>query len=336
VLLLGVASLSALLALTVGGGFLLSELLGNQVQRYPDVFERLEETTRPPAPPAGTAKTFLFVGVDTRAPRPTTGTEANSGGFVPGAARSDVIMLVRVNSAGSGGTVVSLPRDSWVRVPGHGMTKINAAYSLGGPTLLIQTIESLTQVRIDHFGVVDFAGFQAMTDAVGGIDVNVAAATTVGTTAGPVSFHAGLNHLDGKSALAYVRQRYGLPRGDLDRVQRQQNALRALLTNAASGDNLSSPARVYGLLDTITRWVGLDDTLTNGGLRTLALEMRNLSPANVTFMTAPVRGTGSEGAQSVVYLDDDRASELWPAFNSDSIDTYLQRHPSDVLGDNPR
>ena len=98
------------------------------------------------------------------------------------------------------------------------MNKINAAYAFGGPSLLIRTVENLTALRIDHFAVVDFAGFRSVVDAVGGIDVGISAATNNDG----VDFHQGVNHLDGTQALAYVRQRYGLADGDLDRAQRQQ------------------------------------------------------------------------------------------------------------------
>lgn len=140
------------------------------------------------------------------------------------------------------------------------MNKVNAAYAFGGPSLLIQTVEDLTQIRVDHFGVIDFAGFESMIDAVGGIDVSISEATS---NAG-VEFRQGVNHLDGAQALAFVRQRYNLADGDLDRAQRQQAVLRALLSKAASGSTFGNPAAFYTLLDAATRSVGVDDTLSNG------------------------------------------------------------------------
>ncbi len=102
----------------------------------------------------------------------------------------------------------------------------------------METVERLSGVRVDHFAVIDFAGFQSMVDSVGGIDVRVAQTTSNNG----VVFHQGLNHLDGAAALSYVRQRYDLPRGDLDRAQRQQNALKALLGKAVENGSLSSSA----------------------------------------------------------------------------------------------
>lgn len=269
----------------------------------PNAFGSLVDSTRPPP---DEALTFLLVGTDT-AEDPATGSEAD------GAGRSDVLMIARVDPGRTGATVVSIPRDSWVDIPGRGPNKINAAYAIGGQSLLIQTVEQLTDLRIDHVGIVDFAGFQSIVDAVGGIDVGISAATSYEG----VEFRQGVNHLDGAQALAYVRQRVGLTGGDLDRSQRQQNALRAVLTDAAAGGLLSDPIRAYGFLDALTRSVNVDDSLTNGGLRALAFELVGLRPSAVTFIRAPVGGLGGEGTQSVVYLDDGRGAELWTALRQD-------------------
>jgi anionic cell wall polymer biosynthesis LytR-Cps2A-Psr (LCP) family protein len=166
-----------------------------------------------------------------------------------------------------------------------------------------------------------------MVDAVGGIDVEVAKATS----SSGVDFRQGANHLDGARALAYVRQRHGLPNGDLDRAQRQQNALRELLRKAASSGMLADPVKLYRLVDATSRSVGVDDTLSNGGLRSLALDMRGLRPGNITFLKAPVRGLGREGAQSVVYLDGSRSAELWSSLRTGSITTYAGENPADSL-----
>jgi LCP family protein required for cell wall assembly len=328
VLVLTVVMLFSLVLLTAGGLYVISDRLADNVARIPSVFTALDPEERPNKPPgqAGQAETFLLAGSDSLADDPNSGAS-----LIPGAQRSDVIMLARVNAARTAAVVVSIPRDSWVSVPGHGMAKVNAAYAYGGPTLLVRTVEALTNVRVDHFATIDFAGFRAMVDAVGGIDVNVAERTTFGE----IVFEPGRNHLDGRRALAYVRQRHGLPQGDLSRVQRQQNALRALLAKAVSGGMLRDPVRLYDLLDALSRSVGVDDTLGNGDLRSLAFGMRNLRPGTVTFMTSPVAGLGREGRQSVVHLDKRRAQRLWHAFDHDRIQDYLKNNGGDVLGGNP-
>lgn len=315
------------LLLAVAGAFVaLTTSIGNDIPRIPDAFKNLDVGDRP----AGTgATTFLLVGTDSRSADPTTGTEAAPDANA-GSQRSDVIMLATVQPDGTTGSVVSIPRDSWVDIPGRGMNKINAAYAFGGPSLLIETVEKLSGVRVDHFGVIDFAGFQTLVDSVGGIDVTVAQDTSnMG-----VNFTAGPNHLDGAQALAYVRQRYDLPNGDIDRARRQQNALRVLLTKVQQ-DASSNPAALYTFAQNIGTTVSVDDTLSNTGLVTLAVDNRNLRSSGVDFLTAPVTGTGMEGPQSVVYLDDARGQQLWGAIRNGSVAQYAANNPSQTLGDTP-
>ena len=167
-----------------------------------------------------------------------------------------------------------------------------------------------------------------MVDAVGGIDVAVGTATTNDG----VTFRAGANHLDGRGALAYVGPRDGVPDGDLDRAQRQQNALRALVTRVAEQGTLTSPAGTYELLDAASHSVSVDDTLSNGGLRTLASDLNGLDSSDITFVRAPVVGRGWEGNQSVVHLDAARSAELWSALRDNRVATYAASHPADALG----
>jgi LCP family protein required for cell wall assembly len=304
----------------------LTASIGNDIPRIPDAFRNLDAGERPATTGA---TTFLLVGTDSRSADPTTGTEAAPGAS-GGSQRSDVIMLATVQPDGTTGSVVSIPRDSWVDIPGRGMNKINAAYAFGGPSLLIETIEKLTGVRVDHFGVIDFAGFQTLVDSVGGIDVTVARATSnMG-----VEFRAGLNHLDGAQALAYVRQRYDLPNGDIDRARRQQNALRVLLTTVQQQAS-SNPAALYSFAQNIGSTVSVDDTLSNTALVGLAVDHRGLRSSGVDFLTAPVAGLGREGEQSVVYLDDARAQQLWGAIRNGSVAQYASNNPSQSLGDTP-
>ncbi len=311
--------MATLLLLTGAALYLSSERLGNNVARVPDVFRGLESSPRPPV--IVDRVSFLVVGTDSR---PDAG---------QGARRGEMLMLSRidVNQSRTGASVISIPRDSWVEIPGRGRNRIDAAYAIGGPTLLVETVERLTNVRIDHFAIIDFAGFRQMVDAVGGIDLQLTQAS--GTS--DVRFVGGLNHLDGAQALAYVRRLDSVP-GDFDRAARLQNALRALLDKAASSGLLDDPIGIYGLLDAVTRAMSVDDTLSNNDLRGLGLEMRSLRTSGVQFVVAPVRGLGRQGPQSVAYLDEARAAELWEALRTDSMGAYVRRHPSDTLGQVPR
>ena len=329
VAMFGLGLLLVLVLIAAGGIFAVVQHFGNQVGRYPNVFAQIDPSTRPPDSPD---QTYLLVGTDTRSPDPTTGGEATAPDFVFGAQRSDVIMLATVAADGQSASVVSIPRDSWVDIPGHGMNKINAAYSFGGPTLLVETIEALTRIHVDHFAVIDFAGFAAMTDAAGGIDVNVGQQTTFGGITVP----AGPQHLNGQQALAYVRERKSLPGGDFDRVRRQQNALRSLITSTYRNGTLQSPTGAYDLVNTITRYMGVDDSLSNTDLATTAFGLRDLRPGDVDFLTAPVAGTGDENGASVVYLNTTEANDLWFAINSDQVQQWVAARPDARLSDTPR
>ena len=316
-----------LLAATGFALYQLSNAVGDEVARVPNVFAPIPANQRPAAL---TATTFLIVGTDSRSPEPTTGTDAPAG-VNAGSQRSDVIMLASIAPDQNSAAVVSIPRDSWVDIPGRGKNKVNAAYAFGGPSLLTTTVEQLTGVRVDHFAVIDFAGFQAMVDAVGGIDVKVAATTaSMGVT-----FTQGPNHLDGADALVYVRQRHGLPGGDLDRAHREQNALKALLSKAASSGALTNPLKLNSLLDATVRAVSVDDSLTNSGLRELALTVAGMRHSAVVFLNAPIAGFGREGAQDVDFLDATRSTTLWSAFRNGTTSEYAAIYPSDRLADVP-
>ena len=318
VLAVGVVTLFALQVAVVQT---LTERLGGAVPRVPGAFAQLEGSDRPPTS-GGT--TFLLVGIDTRAddPAAATGATAADGG------RSDVIMIARLFADGKGAAVAAIPRDAWVEVPGHGMNKINAAYARGGPSLLVKTVENLTALHIDHFAKIDFTGFRAVVDAVGGIDVGVSAATSNGA----VHFRQGVNHLDGTAALAYVRQRHGLADVDLDRAQRQLNALRAVLAKVAATDTLDDPVGLYRLLDSFGGFVSVDDTLSNGGLRSLTQKLRGLPPDAVSFVRAPVAALGREGDQSVVHLEAEQCDQLWSSLRTGTITAFVARHADDTLG----
>jgi LCP family protein required for cell wall assembly len=308
----------AIVALAVAGTlFAVSERLGDDVIRVPDPFAALDSATRP-APTA--AMTFLLVGTDSRSGRADHRRGRRGKAFVQGAQRSDVVMLAQV-SADRWSASVSIPRDE---IPGRGRAKVNAAYSWGGPALLVATVERLTGVRVDHFAVIDFAGFRSVVDAIGGVDVGV----SVPTSSAGVAFQSGVNHLDGAAALAYVRQRHELAGGGLARAARQQNVLRAVLGKLVDVDLLTR----FAFLAALTRSMSVDETLTNAGLRVMAFAVR---PQQVVFLTAPVRGGGTEGGQSVVLLDDARGASLWAGLRDGTSTIYAQQHPDALLGPTP-
>jgi len=234
-----------------------------------------------------------------------------------GAQRTDAIILAHIPGEARGATLVSIPRDSWVEIPGHGMAKVNAAFSYGGPSLMIQTVEQLTGVRIDHFAVADFDSFVRLTNAVGGVRI-------------------GSQVLNGEQALAYTRQRYGLPGGDFDRIKRQQNWVRALASSAA--DVGREPKQVLELVSAVSGALAVDDGLTLKKLIGLAMDMRGTNPKDLVFVTVPVKGTGwsPDGTQSIVRLNKHADEELFQALAQDRASAYIAENADelDILGAN--
>jgi LCP family protein required for cell wall assembly len=324
--LISLGILSLVLAVLLGSGFwFLTERYAGNIDRVADVFEDLDEGTRPaPAKAAsGDPVTFLLVGSDTRAELEP--------GETPDA-RSDAIMIARFAADRQHAQLISIPRDSWVDIPGRGMNKINASYAFGGPTLLIQTVEQLTQVRIDHYVAIDFDGLIQVTDDLGGVDVVVAETTSNG----PYTFAAGVNSLNGDEARWYLGQRYGLQGGDFDRVRRQQQYLRAMFSKLFSSNTFTDPGRLDSALRVVTSAVKIDDSLSNTDLLSLAYSLRSLRPDSIAFFTAPVLGTGREGPASVVYLDSVTGERMWTYLRSDSLAQNIGEFSRQSLPDVPR
>ncbi|MGH3392963.1 MAG: LCP family protein [Actinomadura sp.] len=287
--------------------------LDDNIQRLPQAFPT--GPGRPAAGPEG-VENWLLIGSDTRAQGRQPG-QTSVGGQ-----RSDTIMLVHLPKDRKAVYMVSIPRDSWVTIPGRGQAKINAAFSWGGSALLIDTVEKLTDVRINHFAILDFEGMKTMTDALGGVDVRVNSTITDARTG--QTWKQGVNHLDGERALQFVRQRYGLTGGDFDRIKRQQAFLKALANKAVSKGTLTNPVKLNAFLDALTKSVSVDDTVKIGDLRSLAFGSRNMRPSDIAFMTAPNRGPGRAGTQSIVRLDAAKCALLFASIRQDTVADYLK------------
>lgn len=317
--LIALGLLFALAAAAIGTLWYLQNRLDNSIERVEDPFDGL--TNRPSPTPSEEeedtepAVNFLVLGSDSRI------SAGDPDQWSYGAQRTDSIMLVHIPGDRSGAFVMSIPRDSWVDVPGYGTAKINAAFSYGGPALLIETIENLTGVYIDHFAVADFESFQQLTDAVGGVDISVAYDTP--------ALPAGEYHMNGEEALAYARERYNLPGGDFDRVQRQQNWMRAIARQALTRETLTNPLLLNDFLTTAAESVAVDEDFTIGEMRSLALSMTSVRDDDLVFLTVPIAGTGRspDGAQSIVNLAQPAFSEMMEAVAQDDLATYLEENP---------
>lgn len=261
---------------------------------------------------------FLVLGSDSR----------SSGGdptdWQYGGQRSDVMMLAQVSGDRQSVSVMSIPRDSWVPIEGHGDAKINAAFSYGGAELAISTVQDLTGVTIDHFAIVDFISFEKLTDELGGV--------TVKTSKGD-------QRMNGEEALTFVRERYSLPRGDFDRVRRQQAWIQAILSEVFKKDVLKSPTKVASLINIVLDYSAVDQGIDFDYMAGLALEVKDLRQGSVKFMTAPYAGTGRspDGTQSIVRLDNTKLDALMEAWRNDDVAAYVAAHPDAVpsLEDRP-
>ncbi|WP_307873878.1 MULTISPECIES: LCP family protein [unclassified Frankia] len=288
---------------------------------------------RPAAAARGT-ENILLVGSDSRA-----GTGGQFG-EVDGQ-RSDTTILAHLDRDGST-TMVSFPRDLWVTIPSYSSggathpeqrSKLNAAFALGGPALLVRTIEGLTGLRVDHYVQVDFGGFQAITDALGGVTVCVKELPASLRARGFDNLHdkmsgwsgqVGANRLDGAQALAFVRQRYGLPEGDLDRIRRQQQFLSVVFHAMTAPSTLANPVRVRDVLDATTSALTVDQGTSLTDLEPLALRMRTLTGGGSGFETVPATPATRAG-QSVLLVDPAKLAAflapLRPAATAAAADT---------------
>jgi LCP family protein required for cell wall assembly len=325
--LIGTGVLALVLAaLLAGGFFFLENRYAGNIHRVEDVFRNVHNRPAPASPnhpESGKPVTFLLMGSDTRG-HPSSGTLPDG--------RSDAIMIVRFSGDRTHAQVISIPRDSWVNIPGHGMNKINASYAFGGPSLLIETVEQLTQVRIDHYAAIDFDGIIKVTDDLGGVDVYVARTTSNG----PYTFQQGLNHLNGDQARWYLGQRHGLAGGDFDREKRDQQYLRSMFQKLFSANTFTNPSRLDAALRTVTGAVSIDDQLSNSALLSLGYSLRGVTPSNIDYFTAPVLGTGMEGAASVVYLDSAQGGRMWRYLQTDSLSQNADEFTAQQLGAVPR
>jgi LCP family protein required for cell wall assembly len=329
-------SLLLVLLLAVGGwAAYLNHLLGD-IDRI-DAFGSIDEDSRPD-PAEGEALNILLGGADNGdAGGPSISELMADGEWSAGSFRSDTIMVLHIPEDRSRAYVVSIPRDSYVRIydetgTPEGKHKINYAFSVYGPSGYVSTIEHLTDLRMDHLAIIDWAGFKDVVDALGGVELYVP--ETVYDSSQNYTYEQGWSEYNGELALKYVRSRYGLDEGDFDRSRRQQNFLRAMLDKLASTGTLTNPAKFTSSLRAVTSNLTVDEDWSAGDLRGLAWAMRGIRKDDVTFLSAPLRANpfgDVDGEGSVVYLDKREMAELFTAMRDDDMDSYVRAHPELIL-----
>jgi LCP family protein required for cell wall assembly len=266
----------------------------------------------------GSAQNILLIGNDSRAGATRAEQTAMHSGHDDGTVNTDTMMLLHLPADDGKPSIISFPRDSWVDIPGHGKGKLNSAYGDGfaqaqnaheslarsegaGILLTLKTLSALTGLHIDHYLQVDLIGFYRISEAIGGVTVCLKAAQNASTDKDAygsgysgIDLPAGVSVIKGEQALAFVRQRHGLPNGDLDRIRRQQYFLASAFHKVATAGELLNPFKLNALLRAVS-----SSLLTDPGLDLLSLarSFELLSSGDLTFSTLP-----NDGPQ-VIYPD---------------------------------
>ncbi|MEV7346813.1 LCP family protein [Streptomyces sp. NPDC093544] len=283
---------------------------GDSRLRHTDAFDSYAD--RPSADPGAD---WLLIGSDSRSElTPEQRKELHVGN--DDVQNTDTIMLLHYGK--SGPYLVSLPRDSYVDIPGHGKNKINAAYALGGAKLLTRTVEQATGLNLDHYAEVNFLGFVDVVDSLDGVTICVAKGGLHDTKSG-ADFDAGCQRMNGTQALAYVRARYSDPLGDLGRVKRQRQLVSAVADKALSPAVVVPPWRLIPWLGASFDALTVDDGTGVRDLGQMGLRMKDLADGDGATTTVPVgEETSVDGVGDVVEWDSAKAEQLFSALRDDT------------------
>ncbi len=286
----------------------------------------------------GVDQNILLIGNDSRAGATADELKALATQDDGGSSNTDTMIILHVPADGSKATLISFPRDSYVEVPGVGMGRLNSAYPTAyqaakdqgvsetaaegaGIALTAKTLSTLTGLTIDHYLQINLLGFYRISNAIGGVDVclknAMRPATEYGQTGdgydsgfepdGTFSYsYSGINlpagvsrNVEGTQALAFVRQRHGLPDGDLDRVARQRYFLGAVFKKVSTAGVLLNPFKLKNLLGAVSSSLLKDDL----DLLKLASQLQDLASGNIIGATMVTTGDETIGGADVLGVD---------------------------------
>lgn len=244
-------------------------------------------------------------------------------------ARADSIMVLHIPADGSAAYLISIMRDTWVNIPGYGSAKVNAALNYGGVALQVATIEQLLGIRMDHVAEIDFEGFKALVDTLGGVDVKVPVGfTTSGAT--PYTFSAGVNSMNGTQALAFVRERYTFSNGDYQRVINQRAFIRGVYSKLRSQGAMSSAASLLPVIQSVAPYMSVDSGLTPSQIVGIAQPVLANGNTQLVTMTLPNAGTGwSWNGQSIVVLDSAATGAMSQALQTGTMSNFVATYGAD-------
>jgi LCP family protein required for cell wall assembly len=261
-------------------------------------------------PPQGSGSNWLIAGSDSRQGLSAAQEKQLSTGTDIGGGRSDTIMILHIPASGPA-VLVSLPRDSWVDIPGYGENKINAAYAFGGPKLLAETVQNATGLRIDHYMEIGFGGFVGVVNSVGGVRMCLTA--PLHDQASGLNLNAGCQVLNGAEALAYVRDRHDFANQDLQRIQDQRIFLKALLDKLTSTGVLLNPFDSVPAADGVAASLSVDQGTNLNQLVSAAFALRQ--PLTTTVPIASANFVTANGQDAVLW-DRTQALTLFNDMNS--------------------
>lgn len=267
--------------------------------------------------PASDSTNILLLGSDQR-----SGAEAI---HVTGA-RADTIMVLHIPADGSAAYLISIMRDTWVNIPGYGSAKINAALNYGGIPLQVATIEQLLGVQMDHVAEIDFQGFKAMVDTLGGVTVNV----PFTFSSGIYTYNQGSMRLDGGQALQFVRERYSFADGDYQRVRNQRAFLRGIYNELKADGALASAQKLLEVIESVAPYMTVDSGLSPSAIVGIAQPVLANGNTSLVSLTLPNAGTGwSWDGQSIVVLNSIATADLSNALRASSMANYVSIYGSD-------
>ncbi|MGO4256634.1 LCP family protein [Marmoricola sp. RAF53] len=258
---------------------------------------------------------YLLIG--TNPAEPVEGRAARAG-WRSDLVNSDLVMLVHVTADGRSTYVISIPGDSAVKIPGHGFGKLSDAFKAGGAPLYVRTVEEVTGARLDRVMTLDLNALREIVDVLDGVVADV--------PAGACDDPAGPRRFDGQGALDYIALQDCMPRGDLDRVARQQSLFKAIMRGALDGGTVTHPFRVNRLLHEGFSHLTVEDDFSYPDMLGTLWSMRRMRTSNTTFLTVPTAAAQPNvTVKDVDYvrIDDAGAAELWQALRTDRIAEYI-------------
>lgn len=312
-LLLGIGGVAAYYTATLRGA-----ADGFAREQVPDYAGR--PAAPQPQPDGATARNYVLIGTD----------KGSVSADDPG--RSDALLLAHIPADRSKVYLISIPRDLYADIPGYDKQKITHAYAYGGMGLTVRSVEKLFDVRVDHAASIDFQSFKDLTTALGGIEVDNPQAFQRTRDNVSCNFPKGKITIEGECALTFARERKVLSNGDLDREANHRQVLQGIMRKTMSPETLSNPTRFTQVVDTVSRYVTVDEGYTTDQIVADAMGYRDLALRgdSVVPMQAPISGFGRDPRSnaSIAVPDEEKMQELSTALRDDTVGDYAKRYPN--------